>query len=239
MSETLEVQASGLFTAAQKGGTRRYLPSGWQNEPVFSELLPRTSRLNELGAIYSTGMQLTSISNATFTTATALSATQATAATATPIVGLWNKPTSGMNAHISKLSMQVVITALQATGCGGFVWVGYPGLNTITVASQAVPVSRKTYLAQGSQCAGLSGLALTGLSNLGVYLGVSGVNGGAMLNLSNLQTAVGLDTAGPPAFEQVDGDLIVPPGAVLGLFCSTTPVAHSAAASLTWAELPA
>ena len=37
--------------------------------------------------------------------------------------------------------------------------------------------------------------------------------------------------------ENFDGSLIVPPGAVLGLFSNTTPVAVSAAGTLLWAEV--
>jgi hypothetical protein len=228
----------GIPTAAQKSGSPAALPTGWNGEQLQSDMLPRFSHLTQAGAVYSTGMQLTSISAATFTTADALSGTLGTAATATPIVGIWNPPSNSINAHILTLNLQIVVTALQATGCGGFVWVVFPPNNLITVASQAVPVNRKTFQPAGSLVRGLSGLALTGLANLGQFLGAAGVNGGAMLNLSTLQTAAGLLPPPSSAFEQIDGSIIVPPGGVLGLFCSDTPVAHSAAGSLTWAELP-
>jgi len=229
----------GVYGSAQKSGEIGVLPSGWNGEPLNSQILPPFSHLCQAGVVYSTGMQVTSISNATFTTADALSATLGTAATATPIAGLYNPPGSGKNAHILRLNLQVVVTALQATGCGPLVWVGYPANNTITVASQLVPINRLNLQAKGSVCTGLSGLALTGLALLGNYIGCSGVSGGPLLTLSNLQTAVGLDTPMSPAVEMINGDMIVAPGCVLGLFCSTTPVAISAASGLTWAELPA
>lgn len=229
----------GILQSSQKAGPPAAFPSGWNNELLISEILPRFSQLTQAGVVYSTGMQLTSIAAATFTTADALSATLGTAATSTPITGIWNPlSNSNVNCHILIANLQVVVTALQATGCGGFVWVGYNSQNAITVASQAIPVNRKTLAQSGSNVKGLSGLALTGLSTTGFLVGAAGVSGGIMLNLANLQTAAGAGTAGPPGFENIDGSIIVPPGGILGLFCSTTPVAHSAAASLTWAELP-
>lgn len=239
MSDTAPgVAQPGIVAFSSKSGTDDSFPTGWQNEQLVSDLLPRYGYLNQAGVVYRSGMQLTSISNATFGVGDALSATLGTAATSTPIAGIWNPPTSTVNAHIMKLNMQVIITALQNTGCSGFVWVGFPASNLITVASQLIPVNCKTFASAGSQCKGLSGLALTGLANLGVYLGPCGVTGGNSMNLSDLMTAVGWSTTPSPGFEFLDGEIIVAPGAVLGLFNLTTPVAHSASASLTWAELP-
>lgn len=204
---------------------------------LVSELQARFYEWNYRGNVFSTGMQLTSVSNATFTTADALSATLSTAATSTPIVGLWNPLTSTVNAVILQATMDMVMTALQATGPGGYVWVGYAGNSAITVASQAAPVNRKTLVAAGSQCKGLSGLALTGLAAVGNLLGASALSGGAAYNASLLGTAAGFMTQAANATENIDGSIIVPPGGILGLFCGTTPVAHSAAASLTWAEI--
>ncbi len=213
--------------------------AGRQGDLSVSELHGRFYEQTFRGNVYSTGMQLTSISNATFTTATALSATLGTAATATPIIGMWN-PTTATNAVILQATIAVVLTALQATGCGGFVWAVYTG-NTaggITVASQALPVNRKTLLASGSSMKGLSGLALTGLASVGTFMAASSLGGGALYNASLLGTAAGFMTPSSQFTENIDGSIIVPPGGILGLFCATTPVAHSAAGSLMWEEVP-
>ncbi len=213
--------------------------AGRQQDLIVSELHGRFYEQTFRNNVYSTGMQLTSISNATFTTATGLSATLGTAATATPILGMWN-PTTATNAVILQATMSTTITALQATGCGGFVWAVFTG-NTaggITVASQATPVNRKTLLASGSSMKGLSGLALTGLASVGVFLQASALEGGSTYNTALLATAAGFITTLSADTENFDGSLIVPPGGVLALFCATTPVAHSVASSLLWEEVP-
>jgi len=208
------------------------------SDQLASDLMPKYYEQTYRGNVYSTGMQLTSISNATFTTADALSATLATAATATPVIGLWNPLGSGVNAAILQARLGLVLTALTATGCGGFVWAVYTGNAGIIVAGQATPVNRKTFVASGSQMKGLSGVALTGLVSIGAFLDASGLGGGSLINASELQTAAGFLTPQISSVENIDGNIIVPPGGILGLFCSTTPVAHSAVSGLTWIEIP-
>jgi hypothetical protein len=213
--------------------------AGRQQDLIVSELHGRFYEQTFRGNVYSIGMQLTSISNATFTTATGLSGTLGTAATATPIVGMWN-PTTATNAVILQATLSTVITALQSTGTGGYAWCVFTG-NTaggITVGSQATPVNRKTLLASGSSMKGLSGLALTGLASVGTFLAASSLDGGSTYNTALLGTAVGFATTLVAATENIDGSIIVPPGGVLALFCATTPVAHSVVSSLLWEEVP-
>jgi hypothetical protein len=211
---------------------------GRLGEGIVSELNGRFFEQTYRGNMYSTGMQLTSISNATFTTADALSGTLATAATATPVVGIWNPMTSTINAAVLQATLGVVTTALTATGCGGFVWAVFTGNSAITVASQATPVNRRTLAPNGSQVKGLSGLALTGLVATGNFLAASSLGGGSVYNVSELATAAGFHTQQVSYTENIDGSIIVPPGGILGLFCSTTPVAQSAVSSITWEEVP-
>jgi hypothetical protein len=214
---------------------------GFQADGIISELHGRFYTQTYQGNVYSTGMQLTSINAVTFTTADALSGTLATAAQSTPIVGIWNasSPSSGINAVIWQATLGIVETSLTATGCGGFVWVAYTGntTNNITVGSQAVPVNRKSLTAAGSQVKGLSGLALTGLASTGTLLAASALDGGSVYNVSEVATAVGFHTQMAAVTENLDGNIIVPPGGILGLFCSTTPVAHSAISSIVWEEV--
>lgn len=232
----------GPQVAASSDGTNPLFRQGRQQDVIVSELHGRFYEQTFRGNVYSTGMQLTSISNATFTTATGLSGTLGTAATATPIVGFWNPSSvaSGFNAVVLQASLGVVVTNATSTGCGGFIWAVFAG-NTaggISVGSQATPVNRKTLLASGSQMKGLSGLALTGLAATGLFLSASSLGGGSAVNFSFVGTAVGDVTIGSQFTENIDGSIIVPPGGVLALFCSTTPVAHSAVSSVTWEEVP-
>ncbi len=53
-----------------------------------------------------------------------------------------------------------------------------------------------------------------------------------------LATQAGAQTQSAPSLELFDGALIVPPGGVLALLCSLTPVGHSAASGLVWEEVP-
>lgn len=99
--------------------------AGKAGDAIVSELHGRFYEQAYRGNLYSSGMTTTSIANATFTTADANSATLGTAATATPIVGIWNPTTSGVNAVILQANIQLINTALQETGVGGLVWVMY------------------------------------------------------------------------------------------------------------------
>lgn len=182
------------------------------------------------GNVYSGGMALTSIANATFSTGTL-------GATATPIVGVWNPSTSGKNLVILQAKLQSIITALQVTGAGALMWATSTG-NT-AISTGAAPFNKLTFLASGSVAKDVSGVALTGLTNNLVVRDASGLISGAVSNLSTLQTAAGLMPSNVASIDNIDGSIIVPPGGVLALLCSTNPpVAISCATGLLWEEIP-
>lgn len=237
----------GLTTPQRLGGNVVRAQASYVGAAYTADASARFQEAVMRGNVYSTGMVVTSISNATFTIANATSATLATAAASTPIVGIYNSPANAnpVNCVIWHATLGVVISALQATGAGSFGWVVFAGQNTaLTVASQAVPVNNKTLLASGSNVRGLSGLALTGLiatqgtAASGSFLRASALNGGSNQTDAFLQTAVGTLPTAMSAFEAIDGAIIVPPGGILGLYCGSTPVAHSAISGLTWEEVP-
>lgn len=181
------------------------------------------------GNLYGGGMTLTSISNATFTTATL-------GATCTPIVGIWNPSTSGKNAVILQAKLQTIITALQVTGQGAYMWCTSTGNGALTLGT--TPFNRTTLSSSGSVVKDMSGIALTGLTNNLVVREASSLQGGPGSNLSTLQTAAGLMPLNNPAVENIDGAYIVPPGGILALLCTTNPpVAISAASGIMWEEL--
>lgn len=189
----------------------------------------RYMQANLEGRLYSGGMgALTSISNSTFTVGTLT-------ASCTPILGIYNPTTSGRYAAIMRASLQVIMTALQATGCGGFSWASSVG--NIAVSTGAAPFSRLTGLAAGSVMKDVSGVALTGLTNSLVVRQGAQLGGGSSYNASLLGTAVGFQTQQVPQVETFDGAMIVPPGGVLALLCNTTPVAHSAVSGFEWEEI--
>lgn len=214
-------------------GVGQAFRQGRQAELIVSELHGRFYEQNFRGNIFSGGMTLTAINNATFTSAT-------TGATATPVAGVWNPAGSSVNLEILQAVLSVTLTALQATGAGPFVWAASAG-NPATVQQITTglkPFSRKTLQQSGSQALNVSGVALTGLTNALAILGGSALSGGAQYNASLLGTAVGFMPAAAGLTENLDGSIIVPPGGVLVLLATTTPVAHSAASLLVWQEVP-
>jgi hypothetical protein len=181
------------------------------------------------GYMFSGGMTLTSISNATFSTGTL-------GATATPIAGVWNPLGSGRNLVIVQVKISPVNTALQTTGAGALMWATATNQSAITTGN--VPFNRSTLTQSGSVAKDMSGIALTGLSGSLVVRDCLGIGSGVISNLSTLQTAAGLFPPMQAGVENVDGSIIVPPGGVLAVLCTTNPpVAISAASSILWEEL--
>ena len=214
--------ASGVSTQPLRQG-----PLG---ELVASELNGRYYEQNISGRMFSAGMgTVTTIANATFTTATL-------GATCTPIVGLWNPLNSALNAVVSQAMLQIVITALQNTGGGPYVWAFSSGNGGLTLGN--APWNRKTLNRAGSLMKDMSGVALTGLTNNLVVAHAAALAGGNLFNIATLDTAAGFSTALVPSVENFDGSLIVPPGGVIALLASVTPVAQSAASGILWEELP-
>jgi hypothetical protein len=205
--------------------------AGRQGETMVSELHGRFYEQTLRGNIYSGGMTaVTSINAATFTTAT-------TGATATPIVGLWNPTSSGVNCVVLQASLGVSITAATNTGAGGFVWMVSTGNSAITTGN--APINRRALIATGSLSKVFGGAALTGMTGTLAAIAGSALNGGSGANFSFVGTAVGQATMAPTAsVENFDGSLIIPPGGVLALMCTTTPVAHSAVSGMLWEEVP-
>jgi hypothetical protein len=182
------------------------------------------------GNLYSGGMTITSIANATFSTGTL-------GATATPIIGLWNPLTSGKLAVVLQAKLQAILTALQETGAGAYMWCTSTGNGAISTGN--TPFNLSSFVASGSVMKDMTGVALTGLTNNLVVRIAAGLQGGANSNLSTLQTAAGLAPAPTAYVDNIDGSFIVPQGGVLALLCTTNPpVAVSAASAIIWEEVP-
>jgi len=63
------------------------------------------------------------------------------------------------------------------------------------------------------------------------------LGGGSNVQAAFLQTQAGAVTPQVSSIEYIEGAIIVPPGGVLALLATTTPVAHSAASGLLWEEV--
>lgn len=212
-------------------GVTQPFRQGRSAEMIVQELHGRFYEQTYRNALYMGGMTaLTAITNATFTTGTL-------GATCTPIVGIWNPGTSTVNLAILQAILSITITATPATGCAPFVWAVSTGNNALTLGN--VPVNRKTLAASGSQAKVFGGAALTGLTNNLVVAIGSALTGGQFGNLSMTEGTVAAPPtiAGGITFENLDGSILVPPGGVLALLATTTPVAHSAVSGLIWEEV--
>lgn len=202
---------------------------GRTGDQIVTELHGRFFEQNYRNALFGGGMTLTSISNATFTSAT-------TGATATPIVGVWNPLNSTVNLVILQAKLGVTITALQATGAAPFVWMA--STNNSAITTGASPYNLRSLAAFGSQGKNMSGAALTGMTGTLAILGASSLGGGSASNAAFLGTQVAMQSSQFSYREDIDGAFIVPPGGVIALMATTTPVAHSAASMLIWEEVP-
>jgi hypothetical protein len=205
---------------------------GRLSDLIVSELHGRFYEQAFRGNLFSGGMGLTSISAATFTSGTL-------GATCTPIAGVWNPATSKVNLIVVHAMLGITVTAATCTGGGPFVWASSTGNGVITTGN--TPFNRQT-MAAGSGKSGakdMSGVALTGLTNNLVVRGASALNGGSAAGFSFVGTAVGQFTpAGGINLETVEGAWLVPPGGVLALLGTTSPVAHSAVSMILWEEVP-
>lgn len=181
------------------------------------------------GRLFTGGMTLTSISNVTFTTGTL-------GATCTPIVGVWNPSTSPVNLVVQQATLGATITALNSTGGGPYVWAVSVGNGAISTGSN--PFNCKTLQQTGSYAKFYAGTALTGLTNNLVVMRGSSLGGGSASNAAFTATAVAMQTTQQGSVENLDGGLIIPPGGVLALLATTTPVALSASSGIVWEELP-
>lgn len=219
----------GVQTLAD--GATQTVRLGKSAEVVVQELHGRFYEQNYRTNLYSGGISaLTSISNATFTIAT-------TGATATPIVGLYNPLASPVNAVILQASLAVILTALTATGGAPFVWATASSSAALTATTTA-PMNRKTLQQAGSQCKVFGGQALTGMTGTLVAQFGSALPGGPPINTSQTYTVSGIPFTTGVNTENFDGSLIVPPGGIIALLATTTPVALSAVSALLWEEVP-
>jgi len=181
------------------------------------------------GTLFSAGMTVTSISNVTFTTGTL-------GATGTPIIGLWNPVGSGKNLVVLQARLQIVMTTLGArTGPGAFMWC--VGVNQSAITTGIVPFSRLSLVASGAVGKAYANTALTGLSGNLTVMEAAGVQGGPM-PVSGTDV-LGVVPYAAPSVDNIDGAIVLVPGSVLALLCTTTPVGVSAASSILWEEVPA
>jgi hypothetical protein len=227
----IQLQANPNTLPAGSGSPNQ--SGGFAGDAWVSELHGRWYSLAKAGSLFSGGMGLTSINNATFTTATL-------GPTCTPIAGVWNPNGSPVNLEILLATLAITMTALAVTGGGPFAWAVSAG-NTASAAQITTglkPFNRKTLQQAGSNAFNMSGVALTGQTNPLVVLGGSAIASGSASSAAFTATAIGIQTQLTGGFELLEGAFLIPPGGILALLATTTPVGQSAASSLLWGEVP-
>src|SRR5438128_5062074 len=214
---------------AVSDGSTEDLRLGKTAEQVVQELHGRFYETNYRSALYSAGMGLTAINNVTYTTGSL-------GATCTPVAGVWNPAASVVNLVILQATLGLTMTALQATGGAPFAWAMSTGNGAISTGAQ--PLNRKSLALAGSAARDMTNVALTGLTNNLAVRFASALGGGSAAQVAFLATQASLQTTQVSTIEYLEGAIIVPPGGVLALLATGTPVAHSAASSLLWEEVP-
>lgn len=212
-------------------GVNAPIRQGRGGEVVVQELHGRFYEQAYRGNLFSGGMSaLTAINNATFTSGTL-------GATATPIAGVWNPASSVVNLVILQAVLGITITAATATGGAPFVWAVSTG--NAAVSTGVAAWNRKTLTKNGATGQNVATAALTGLTNNLVVMQASALTGGQATSVTLVEGTVAAppSIAGGMTVENLDGSIIVPPGGVLALLATTTPVAHSAVSALVWEEI--
>lgn len=199
---------------------------GKLGDVIVSELHGRFYEQTYRGTLFSAGSGATALSANTITLT----------ATTTPIVGVWNPPTSGVNLVILQLSAQVYINTLTTpVGSGPLVLASSIGNSALTLG--VAPFNRKTLATAGSLARAFNGgVALTGLlNNLVVFEGAD-ISHTTILTHGTITAVSEQFSVG--GVHNADGSLIVPPGGVLALLNTTSTVTCSVASRLLWEEVP-
>ena len=219
-------------TTSISAGLQAPARAGQLGDMIISELHGRFYEQTYRGNFFSFGLAPTALAT-TNATATGLTAT------ATPILGVWNPQSSTVNLVIEQAALQVYInTFTTPVSCGPLVWVISTGNGAISTGS--TPYNRKTLTASGSQAKAFAGgTALTGLTNSLVVLeGADFSNPTSLTYGTIVAPTAGTSLTSFGGVQNVDGSIIVPPGGVLALMCTTSTITMTATGRLLWEEVP-
>ena len=199
---------------------------GKLGDVIASELHGRFYEQVSRGNVFSTGSSITALS------ANTISLT----ATTTPIVGVYNPVTSGVNLVILQaMCYAMANTVTTPVGPGVLVWAS--SINNSAITTGSSPFNRRTMAYTGSQAKGFpGGVALTGLTNNLVVF-----EAGDFSTITPVTYGTVANTAIIPGFggvQNFDGSLFVPPGGVLALLNTTSSTTFSATSRLLWEEVP-
>lgn len=197
--------------AAQTSGNSTGVPSGYVGELLHSNVLGKYSSLVKAGKVFSAYAIVTA--PVIFSTA---------AGTGGPL--LWNRPSSGVDAHILAVGFS---TSVVTTVAGGIGLTGGPG-------QVAAPTSTTAIDASGNMLVGGPASACTPYR-----VGTPVAAGLQLVPFAQFHTgALTVDTTGL-GWIDFDGSMIVPPGSWASPAGTATLSTLVVSMALIWAELPA
>ena len=207
---------------------------GQLGDAIVSELHGRFYEQAFRSSLFSVGTPAVVTLTANHGTVSGLSATLASAAAATPILGIYNPATSTVNAVVLQATLALMIqTATSPVPPGALVWG--VSLGNAAISTGIVPYNRKALAQAGSQVKGFAGLtALTGLTNVLTFLDAADFSAGS---LSYGTVAITAPTPTTVQTQNVDGSIIVPPGAVLALYDTAASTTFNFSGRLLWEEV--
>lgn len=211
-------------------GIQSALRSGRQGDQIVSELHGRFYEQAYRGNLFKAGtVAITALSANTITTATS--------ATGTPIIGVWNPVGSGKNLILLQATLQAFANTLTTpVGPGAFIWL--TSLNNSAISTGSVPFNMSTLAQSGSVAkAFMGGVALTGLTNVMVTTFASDFGNATALTHGTI-TATSATLSSVGGVQNFDGSVLVPPGAVIGLYNTTSTTTFSAVGAILWEEVP-
>lgn len=165
----------------------------------------------------------------------AVNAIATTGATAKPVIGVYNPSASGKNLVLLQAIVLASTIGATATNPAGLHWVSSVGNAAISTGS--TPINCSSLAASGSVAKAFAmTTALTGLTNVLTYLRASSI--GAGLNAAGPATAI--TQAQGLSIENLDGQIIVPPGGIVGLQVGVDVSAQASnySVGLLWEEVP-
>jgi hypothetical protein len=170
--------------------------------------------------------------NQTFSVTTALAGVTVAAThvspiaanTGTPIIAIVNPANSGKNAAITKAQCAWVSGT---AGAGGLAW--NIGCGSAITAATTVPIANNGSSASSSM-RGIAGTAITS--------GPVGVLLKPVQNCTVFAAAIAATTVGSNCSEEVEGNIVVPPGCWAGIAAATAGTSPIVQCSLSWREGP-
>ena len=211
-------------------GSSQLLRLGRAGDAIITALHGRFYEQNYRGNVFSIGNNAVALSANTITLT----------ATSTPILGVWNPPTSTVNIVLLKASLTYYANTLTTPAAPGpFAWASSVG-NT-AISTGLAPYNRKTMQAAGSQAKAFAGAtALTGLTNnLTIFDGADFPSPGILAyGIITPSTTSATGTQGQAGITEFEGALMVPPGGVLSLVNTTSTTTFSVSGKIIWEEVP-